>query len=367
MGMVKMQSFADDTKRLLPPYTLWNLLDDLLIQLASEDEGVCSDRISSNRVYNALIDLICGNNIEEAVEELEISKPYYHYLLVIFYLIFRVKRLEAAYKLYRRLAREYEERRALFDPDERVSFAVIGRVVERFWALRHVPNVDEHKTVMRLHLEILAREIENMDCIEYGWGCMFKDLVAAMLTPDMRLAIEKTKSITSKLKEKLRIEPLDDEVIEGYNIFREEAIKPIYDFISSMAKKEQEKRENVEHRVREAKDKQRELETKRLKIISIVKKLQLYTENAQNLYDKIKLIWPVLGTASFLGLIYLKSLLELPYSVIVSLTPLIAYIPLLFLRYYEHKLKKIREELERLSLTKIEEISQIIWEAIKTT
>jgi len=119
MGIVGVGSSIAGHPYSLPPYTLWNLLDNVLIQLASIGDGICRERISGDRVYNTLVDLICGVNVEKAVEELEISKPYYHYILVIFYLVFKGGRLEAAYKLYRKLAKEYEERRATIRPPMR--------------------------------------------------------------------------------------------------------------------------------------------------------------------------------------------------------------------------------------------------------
>jgi hypothetical protein len=241
MGIVGMGSSIADPPYSLPPYTLWNLLDNVLIQLAFIGDSICRDRISGDRVYNALVDLICDINVEKAVEKLEISKPYYHYILVIFYLIFQRKRLETAYKLYRKLAKKYEEGRALFDPDERVSLDAIRRAVERLWILRqtlNIDNIDEHRAEIKHDLEILTREIENIECNDHGWGCIFRDLVATMLTPDIEHTIEKMNNIIAKLKKKTIYEPLDIEVIEGYNIFTENVITPIYVFITSIVQEE---------------------------------------------------------------------------------------------------------------------------------
>lgn len=333
MGIVGMGSSIAGHPYSLPPYTLWNLLDNVLIQLASKGDGICRDRISGDRVYNTLVDLICGVNVERAVEELGISKPYYHYILVVFYLVFQGRRLEAAYKLYRKLDGEYGERRALFDPDESVSLAVIERVVERLWALRQTPNIDEHRAVIKYHLEILIREIENIKCNDYGWGCIFRDLITAMLTPDIEHTIEKMNNIIAKLEEKTRYEPLDIEVIEGYNIFTEKAITPIYTFITSIAQKELKKIEDVKAKIQLLEEKEKELQTRLNRVRELEKKFKAYYEHTTQITHKIFSLWL-----------------------------LIAYIPLkLFSWHYNRRIKNIRREISELSKSKLEEIAKIIW------
>ena len=208
-----------------------NLADYFIIQLGKEGERICDSYDSNDPFYNTLADLVCKESIRGLPSHLIITKPFYPYILLSYYMLFYKGDLDLAKAIYKRLLNIHTDSPNAFDRDEKASIKIIGEVIESFDALR---ELDDHKSVLKYHLEFLVAKLNKVDCVENGWSCFFKELVIAELEPDFDKRYEKLSSI--KKKYEIKHTAIDEELIEGYNLFEE--FSPAYEFLLSIAERE---------------------------------------------------------------------------------------------------------------------------------
>jgi len=87
----------------------------LLYCPARERERICDDHISKYPFYNALVDLVCKENIRELRRRLIITKPFYPYILLTYYVLLHEGNLDLAKALYKRLLNIYADNPSIFD------------------------------------------------------------------------------------------------------------------------------------------------------------------------------------------------------------------------------------------------------------
>ena len=180
------------------------------VDFTAQLSKICDSNKSEN---DTLINLVCKGNIRELYSHLNITKPFYPYILLSYYMLFYKGDLDLAKAIYKRLLTDSPN---AFDRDEKASIKIIGEVIESFDALR---ELDDHKSVLKYHLEFLVAKLNKVDCVENGWSCFFKELVIAELEPDFDKRYEKLSSIKKKYEIKHTV--IDEELIEGYNLFEE--------------------------------------------------------------------------------------------------------------------------------------------------
>jgi len=253
------------------PYTAWNLLDYFIAQLGTNGEEICKGRINDDPFYNTLVDLVCKENIRELPSHLNITKPFYPYILLSYYVLLHKDNLDLAKAIYKRLLNIYADNPSIFDRDEEISLKIIGEVIESFDTLR---GLDNHKSVLKYHLEFLVAKLSKVDCTEGGWSCFFKELVIA----DLELDLEKRYEKLSTIKKKYEVKPalIDEELIEGYNLFMDEEFSPISMFLSGIAKIELDSLENLRQKISELEKKKEDVENRLEKIQKIQRKLYIY-------------------------------------------------------------------------------------------
>lgn len=320
------------------------------------------NRVSNDSFYNALVDIVCGVNTIENARRLPVAKPYYHYILITYYLLFSKGDLDTAELLYQKIAKEYAERRGLFDDNEKIAAETMIKVMERFLALRKARNAGEHKAAIKLHLEVLTNELEDIKCDEDSWGCIFKDLVIAELSPDITLSISKLERVV-KVADRKRssLELLDSEVIENYNIFVDTTLSPIYIFMHEIGKKELSKAEDIRTKIRGLKEKEENLQNKLEKTKNLEKKLRIYSEKTAQTLNKVIAAWPLIIASISIAIVTIIAKALSTVHILIPFVWLFVYIIRIFSWHYSKKIEKIRREVSELSNLKLEELSKIIW------
>lgn len=342
------------------PYTQWDLLDYFIEQLAREGDGVCANRISKDRLYNALVDLVCEGVFGEILERASALRPIYPYVLTSYYLLFDMKDLERAAYLYDRISRGLRSRTVQVDENELESVNALETVIEAFSELRS-SDAERHRRVLREHLELLAAIVENSRVLECEdleeWGCAFRELVAAELDPDLKRSRERLIRVRRAAKEKLSyLREIDEEIAEGYNLILDTAHAPIYNFILGMAEKRLEKLKSVCDELDKLMAKRREAEERSNKILNYMRKLHLHIRSVKEFGDILKLVVP---------LVLVLPIHFISGNVIAASIPLLAY--LLYLiqwvvsRLLNRRLKWIEKEVDKLVNLKVEDISEIVW------
>jgi len=352
------------------PYTAWNLLDYVIVQLGTEGERICNNRISDDPFYNALVDLVCKEGIRELPSRIVIVKPFYPYILLTYYVLLQKGNLDLAKALYRRLSKIYRDNSSVFDRNEEVSLEMIREVVEFLDVLRELDK-DIHKNILEYHLEVLIAKLGRVDCIEGDeWSCLFKDLIISDLEPNLEHWYKKLSSI----KEKYRAEfiPIDEEIIDGYNLFMYEESSPIYIFLLNIAERELDSLKTVLQEIHELEIEKKNLEEKlNNKILKFQRKLKIYAEKTESTFEKVFTYWPLiggllLGYLGYLGLGYLGVTtlprIRLLLGLVFVAIPLSTY---LLLKLYEllvkKDLNKIKERINDLKSSRVERLAKIIW------
>ena len=338
------------------PYTAWNLLDHVIVQLGKEGDRICDNRISEDSFYNAVVDLVCKEGIRKLPRYLVIAKPFYPYILLTYYVLLHKGNLDLAKALYRRLSKIYTDSPNVFDRNEETSLKIIGEVIEFLDILREL-NKNTHKNILEYHLEVLIAKLNKVDCPEGGgWSCLFRDLIIGDLEPNLERGYRKLRSI----KEMYRASfiPIDEELIEGYNLFMTEEFSPIYTFLSSIAERELDSVKHVYEEIYRLEIEKRNIEEKLDKIRDIQRKLCIYAEKAEGAFKKALTYWPLIG-GLLLGITAMPSI-GLLGSIFVAI-PLSTYLLKLAESLVRRNLKKIEERINYLKSSRVERLAKIMW------
>ena len=338
------------------PYTAWNLLDHVIVQLGKEGDRICDNRISEDPFYNALIDLVCKEDVKELPKHVVIAKPFYPYILLTYYVLFHKGNLDLAKTLYRKLLKIYIDNPNVFDRNEEASLKIIGEVIEFLDTLRELDK-NIHKDILEHHLEVLIARLNKADCVEgSGWSCLFKDLIISDLEPNLERGYEKLHSI----KEMYRTGfiPIDEELIEGYNLFMTEEFSPIYTFLSSIAERELDSLKHVFEEIHKLEVEERNVKEKLNKVLGIQRMLYIYAEKAESTLKKAVTYWPLIG-GLLLGFTTIPRVGLLGF-VFVAI-PLLTYLLKLAEILVKRNLKKIEERINYLKSSRVERLAKIIW------
>ena len=337
------------------PYTAWNLLDYAIVQLGKEGDRICSNRISDDPFYNTLVDLVCKNS-RELPRHVAISKPFYPYILLTYYVLFHRGNLDLAKAIYERLSRIHKDNSNVFDRSEEVSLKVIGEVIELFDALRELDK-NVHKNILEHHLEVLIAKLNKVDCARGGrWSCLFRDLIISDLEPNLEHGYSKLSSIKEMEINKASFIPIDKELIEGYNLFITEEFSPIYTFLLSITERELDSLKHVYEEIHKLEIEKKNIKEKLNKILDIQRMLYIYTEKAESTFKKAFTYWPLIG---LLGTVttFIIGLLGL-----VFLATLSTYLLKLAETLVRRNLKKIEERINYyLKSSRVERLAEIIW------
>jgi len=338
------------------PYTAWNLLDYFIAQLGEEEERICNNRISDDPFYNALVDLVCKEDIRELPRRLIIAKPFYPYILLTYYVLLHKGNLDLAKALYKRLLNIYTDNSNIFDRNEEASLKIMGEVIESLDALRGLDE-NNHRNILKYHLEFLVAKLDKVDCIEGGWSCLFKELIITELEPNFEKRHEKLSSIKKNYED--RPIPMDEELIERYNLFMDEEFSPIYTFLSSIVEKELDSLKHMYEKIRELEAEKKNIENRLKKILDFQRKLHIYAEKAESTFKKVLTYLSIIGgLIAGITVLFNIGLLGLILAVAISsLLILIKVAEWLFRR----NLKKIEERINYLKSSRVERLAEIIW------
>lgn len=338
------------------PYTAWNLLDYIIVQLGKEGERICDNRISEDSFYNAVVDLVCKEGIRELPRYVVIAKPFYPYILLTYYILLHRGNLDLAKALYRRLSKIYIDNSNIFDRNEEVSLKIIGEVIEFLDTLREL-NKNIHKNILEYHLEVLIAKLNKVYCTEdNGWGCLLRDLIITDLEPNPERRYRKLRSI----KEMYRagFVPIDEELIEGYNLFMTEEFSSIYTFLSSITERELDNLKHVYEEIHKLEIEKRNIKEKLNKILDLQRMLYIYAEKAESTFKKVFTYWPLIG-GLLVGITTIPNTGLLGY--ILAATPLLTYLLKLAEILVRRNLKKIEERINYLKSSRVERLAEIIW------
>ncbi|MEM0318166.1 MAG: hypothetical protein QXO97_09285 [Candidatus Nezhaarchaeales archaeon] len=344
------------------PYTRWNLLESFIVQLAVEGESICSNRVSSDGLYNALVDLVCGVNTGEALHRIKVSNPVYPYIFTVYYLLFDRCRLVDATRLYEEIGSSLSV--LAVGENELKALFVMERVLEFFTALK--AGYGRCSENLKEHLEVFVSMLENsryLRCEDlYEWGCMFRELVLAELDPDLARSIKRLEQVKNEVEKKTAyLYEVDEEVAEGYNLILDTASSPIYTFlekrVEKMLKNLESKRIELENLTR----RKNEVKEKAESIANYLKKLHLYAEPTAETSDTL------LKLAQLFALVLPSATAIVSFSIFQHLVAFIFLVAYLFyipqwivLKRLNRTIKKIEREIERLGKYKIETTLNII-------
>jgi len=153
--------------------------------------------------------------------------------LLAYYILFHKNNIELAKDIYEKLLKAYRNNHFLFDENEEISLKILGDVVEFFDVMREL-NKNKHRKVLKYHLEFLVAKLYKIKCKSDEWSCSFKDLIITEVCPNTRWQLNHIKE-TCKAKNTM---VLDEELIDGYNLFISEEFSPQCKFLLSIAERE---------------------------------------------------------------------------------------------------------------------------------
>ena len=334
------------------PYTAWNILDYIIIQISEEGEKICNNRISSDTFYNALIDLICKESINELPKQIIIAKPFYPYILLSYYILFHRGNLSIAKALYERLLKAYLNYPSTFDKNEKVSLKILGEVIELFEILRGL-NKDIHRKHLQLHFEVLMAKLNRISCLKNGWSYLFKELILSHL--DLEHSYEKLRYIINITRTNFR--HLDEELIEGYNLFVPEASSPIYFFLLNISERELNNLDKMYEKIRELEREKKKKQERLDKIIEIQRTLHIYVEESEKTVKKALVLLPFIGGLALGALTTIFGLLGIIPMILLWST----YSLKLIEKLTKRKISRIEEEIHLLLSSRMEKFAKIIW------
>jgi len=237
---------------------IYNLLEYFITKLSKEEDEICNDHESDVPFYKTLVNLMCKENIKELPEHFVITKPFFPYILLSYYILFHKGNLDLAKDIYERLLNIYRDNSNIFNRDERTSLKMIGEVIEFFDILRELDD-EEHKNILKYYLEFLTAKIDKINCTN-TCNCFFKDLLISQLEPDFEKGYEKLSSMRKNYQSNHVI--LDEEIIEGYNLFLEEEFSSACMLLLDIIKMELHSLEHIHQEIFSLEIKKREIENK---------------------------------------------------------------------------------------------------------
>jgi len=337
------------------PYTLWNLLDSFIIQLGMEGDEVCNRRTNEDRFYNTLVDLVCIQGSVKLLDGLVIEKPLYPYILLTYYVLFFKGDFSLAKALYNKLSDSRERYSRLFDENEETSLKILEKVITFFDALNKSDR-NNHRNILRHHLEILMNMLKEAQCIEHDWSCLFRDLIVSHLDINLEQIRKIYKDITRACA--TEFEPIDKELIDGYNLFIDKSFKPVCMFLPGVASRRLRAIEYIYDRLYDLESKKKSLEERLSTIQQLQKKLRIYVENVRGIIYILPMLLP---PSIFYLLITLHITTTNWLTWIISFSPLVIYVPKGIEIILKQKIKKIEKKIIHLKSSEIERLANIIW------
>jgi len=297
--------------------TRWDILDFILEELSLHGQNICNKPPpTENEFYTIHIDLICEHDITRFKQTIaQLTKPFYPYIIFTYYILFHGQNLKTAYELYQMILESYHRNSREFNEDELSAFEMLREVIGTFKALSE-QRKEQEKNNLPSHMTVLATKLKYIKCPEYGWSCLFKNLLLSWIDIHNEEILENLEKAEKVGEESFNI--LDKEIIEHYSILDRDWESPLYKFFSYISAKILKKMEKTIQRIYDLKKKRESYEKKlnKLKIEKIMEKVEKY--------------------------IYV-------YIIISILT-------LNF--YFKHKIKMIDEEIKNL---RFEDLEKIIW------
>jgi hypothetical protein len=229
-----------------------------------------------------------------------------------------------------------------FNEDELSAFEMLREIIETFKALSEQCK-EQEKNNLPSHMMILAIKLKNIKCPEYGWSCLFKNLLLSWIDIHNEEILENLEKAAKVIEESFDI--LDKEIIEHYSILDRGWESPLYKFFSHILHK----MEKTIQRIYDLK-KKRELYEKmlnKLRIEKIMVKVGKY---------KIIISSSIIVISFFIiPFTYYRPTLENFITTVIALTFLII---LILNAYFKRKIKRIDEGIKNL---RFKELEKIIW------
>jgi hypothetical protein len=221
--------------------TRWSILDYFIERLAEKGDKICNESEIRNKYYEKLQNLVCNGNTE-VLETIELG-PYYHFILISYYVLFHKKDFNLAYKIFQKIYKVYEENKSLFNDDEERSLDYLRTIFEKLKIIRN--NCNMYKPGSGNLITMLKGIAEDLkqtkNTVKNAWSSLFKDLLTIHLNPDpaneneIRTKISQIKDTIQTLSDERNL--LTKEIIDGYNIIFGGLSMPPYYFIYYMAQK----------------------------------------------------------------------------------------------------------------------------------
>jgi len=201
--------------------TRWTILDYFIERLAEKGDEICNESEIKNRYYEELRSLVCNGNTD-VLKTAELG-PYYHFILLSYYILFHKKEYDLAYKIFQKIYEIYEDDKTLFDEDEERSLHYFRTVFERLETIRNYCNMYKPGSgYLRITLKSIAEILrQTKDTVKDAWSSLFKDLLIIHLDlaseNEIRTKISQIKNTIKNISDERDL--LTEEIADGYNIF----------------------------------------------------------------------------------------------------------------------------------------------------
>jgi len=330
----------------IKPYTRWNLLDYVIMQLGVEGDRICTDdkvaRVTDDQFYNALINLVCRHEVS-SLKDLVVEKPFYPYILLTYYILFFKGDYESAKALFTRILAAWRRYPRMFDEDEDASVRILEEVMKFFDALKEA-DVSKHRELLTHHLEILTKILMKSQCVEGGWSCLFKSLILSHLDVNLEQPSKLQEDIAKTCASEFII---DEELIYGYNLFIDKLHEPICTFMQGVIRRRLEEVNTVRNKIQELEMKKEQYKKILLDPLIRVQKI-IRIEDIKNMLILLSILSPF-------GVYIISRRIDL------SLIPLIIPAMKFASEVFKYIIKRIEKKIERLKAYEIEKIARILW------
>ena len=185
-----------------PPNTIWSILDHFIVELGAKGDAICSEEPAiKKQLYIGLVNLVCRGDTS-VLGYFGAGGPYYHLILVAYYLLFH-KKSSTGRHLLTKLRFAYNMHPFTFSDDER---CMMGALID-------VSN----------KRPVVFTESDSALCKA------FKHLVMYHLTNDARYIAEAEKELEEY--EKMLNEPIEQEIRDAYNVIEHRYTSPLFLFL----------------------------------------------------------------------------------------------------------------------------------------